>query len=211
MKINKYIDHTLLSSDATLEEVKKLCNEAKQFKFASVCVNPYFISDAKAFLENSNVKVTTVIGFPLGANATNIKLEETKRAIKNGVDEIDVVINISALKDKKYDYVLNELKLVRNACKNHILKVIVEVTLLNDLELKKICNIVALSGADFIKTSTGFSKGHFTLEDIKKIKKYIPETLKIKASGGVKTKNFAMQLIDLGVMRIGCSKSLDII
>lgn len=212
INLNEYIDHTLLKPDATLDMIKKLCEEAKQAYFKAVCINPYYVKDAANLLANSNVKVCTVVGFPLGANVTSTKVQETITAIKEGATEIDVVINIGALKDNNQSVVLQDLQAVRAVCpKNIILKVIIECTLLSEKEKIIACQLVTKAQADFIKTSTGFAGGGATEADIKLMKANIGPNVAIKASGGIKTKDDAFTMIAAGATRIGTSNGLLII
>lgn len=210
MKYNKYIDHTLLRADASTKEIIKLCQEAKEYDFASVCVNPDYVKLCKNQLKNTNVKVCTVIGFPLGSNTTSIKVKETTDAIANGAQEIDMVVNISWLKEHKLKEVINEIKSIKKACKKHILKVIVETSLLNQADKINASKCVLSGGADFIKTSTGFSIGGATVEDIKLFKKYVKNNAKIKASGGIKTYPEMLAMIKAGANRIGTSRGISL-
>jgi deoxyribose-phosphate aldolase len=187
---------------------KNLCAGAEKYKFYSVCVPPYAVKECKGFLENSGVKITTVIGFPLGYNSTETKVFETEKAISDGADEIDAVINVSAFKSGKSDYVLKELKELRKAAGERILKIIIETCYLTKEEIVKVCGLVSESGADFVKTSTGFGTGGAKTEDIALIKKSVPENVKIKASGGIKTLEHALELIKAGASRIGTSSIL---
>lgn len=213
MNLNKYIDHTNLKPGATTEDIKKLCNEAKEYNFASVCLNPYRVSQAKELLKDTDVKVCTVIGFPLGANTTDIKIAETKKALSDGCDEFDMVINVGALKDGLYDYVKNEISLIRAEIPGKVLKVIIETGLLEDNEKVIASRLSCEAGADFVKTCTGISPGKATAEDIKLIKtvteKY--DGVKIKASGGVRTFEDAKIMIDAGADRIGASAGVQIV
>lgn len=212
INLNEYIDHTLLKPDATLGMIKKLCEEAKQAYFKAVCINPYYVKYAANLLANSNVKVCTVVGFPLGANVTSTKVQETITAIKEGATEIDVVINIGALKDNNQSVVLQDLQAVRAVCpKNIILKVIIECKLLSEEEKIIACQLVTKAQADFIKTSTGFAGGGATEADIKLMKANIGPNVAIKASGGIKTKDDAFTMIAAGATRIGTSNGLLII
>ena len=211
MKYNNMIDHTLLAQDASKEAIIKLCDEAKEYKFASVCVNPAYIPLCKERLANSGVKVCTVIGFPLGANLTATKVFETKDALANGADEIDMVINVSKLKDKEDDYVLNEIKMIRQASLGHILKVIIETCLLTDEEKVRACLLSKEAGADFVKTSTGFSKGGATVADVALMRKTVGEKMGVKASGGVKTKEDLENMVKAGASRIGTSHGVDLV
>lgn len=210
-ELSKYIDHTLLKADAKDDEVLKLCKEAKEYGFFSVCINPSFIELAKKELEESDVKVCTVIGFPLGATTTETKEFETKDAINKGAHEIDMVINISRLKAKDYEYTLKDIKAVVNAAKDKALvKVIIETCLLTDEEKVKACEIAKEAGADFVKTSTGFSTGGATKEDIALMRKTVGEGMGVKASGGVRTYDDAVKMIENGASRIGASSSIAI-
>ena len=205
--MNKYMDSTLLRSSATREEIEKLCSDAKEYSFATVCVNPCYVSLANELLKDSDVKVCTVIGFPLGSNTTKIKVEEAKDAIKNGADELDMVINVGVLKDKNYDYIKNEILELRKATENKVLKVIVETCYLDEDEIAVMTKICNETGVDFIKTSTGFGTRGASLEDIEIINKYKDDKLKVKASGGIRTKEDALKYINLGVSRIGTSNA----
>ena len=205
--MNEYMDSTLLRSSATQEEIEKLCSDAKEYSFATVCVNPCYVSLANELLKDSDVKVCTVIGFPLGSNTTKIKVEEAKDAIKNGADELDMVINVGVLKDKNYDYIKNEIIELRKATENKVLKVIVETCYLDEDELAVMTKICNETGVDFIKTSTGFGTRGASLEDIEIINKYKDDKLKVKASGGIRTKEDALKYIELGVSRIGTSNA----
>ena len=211
MKLNKLIDHTLLKPEATKAQIEKLCGEAKEYDFKSVCVNPYYVKYAKELLKGSDVLVCTVIGFPLGQNTTEIKVAETKDAIKNGADEIDMVINIGALKSKDEDYVLNEIKEIRNACKGKTLKVIIETCLLTDEEKITACKLSKEAGADFVKTSTGFSTHGATVEDVKLMRETVGEDMGVKASGGIRDKETALKMVEAGATRLGVSAGVEIV
>ena len=209
--IAKMIDHTILKAFATKEDVKVLCKEAKEYNFFSVCINPANIELAKKELEGSYVKVCTVIGFPLGANTSEVKAFETKDAIKKGADEVDMVINIGALKDKDYDYVLNDIKAVVDAAdKKALVKVIIETCYLTDEEKKIACELSVKAGADFVKTSTGFGTGGSTPEDIKLMREVVGPNIGVKASGGVRNQEDAKAVIKAGCSRIGASASVAI-
>lgn len=211
MKYEKYIDNTLLKADATKEDIIKLCNESIKFNFKSVCINPSFVSLAHDLLKDSEVLVCTVIGFPLGANTTETKVFETENAIKNGADEIDMVINIGWLKDKQYDNLLNEIKSIKSVCKDKILKVIIEACLLTDEEKVKICQISEQAGADFVKTSTGFSLHGATVHDVSLMRDSVSEKVQVKASGGIKTHEQMLDMISAGATRIGTSNGTKLI
>lgn len=209
--IYKMIDHTLLKQDATSEEIKKLCKEALEYNFASVCVNPTNVELAAKILNGSLVKVCTVIGFPLGANTTKIKVLETKDAIENGATEVDMVINIGRLKDKDYDYVKKDIEAVVNEVKGKaLIKVIIETCLLADEEKVIACKLASEAKADFVKTSTGFSTGGATPFDVKLMRETVGENMGVKASGGVRTSEYAKELIKNGANRIGASASIKI-
>ena len=206
MDINNYIDYTNLKAYATKEDIKKLCEEAVKFHFVSVCVNPCYVELAKELLEGTNVNVCTVIGFPLGANLLAVKEYEAISAVELGADEIDMVINIGALKDKDYDYIKEEI--VRDSIGGKTLKVIIETCYLTEEEIKKMVEICNDTFVNFIKTSTGFGPRGASLEDIKIINKYKNDVLEIKASGGIKTYDDAINFIEAGVTRIGTSSLL---
>lgn len=209
-ELNKYIDHTNLSPSATSKDIDKLIQEAIKYDFKSVCIAPSYVKYAKEALKNSDVLVCTVIGFPLGYNATSVKVYETKIAIEHGADEIDMVINVGRFKDGQYEYVLNEIKAIKEACNGKTLKVIVETALLTKAELIKITELVMQSGADFIKTSTGFSYRGASFEDIQTMKETCGDKLLIKASGGIKNLADAQEMIRLGANRLGMSKSVPV-
>lgn len=199
------VDHTLLSQTATWEEIKQLCDDAVRFKVASVCIPPSYVSQAKAYLAG-RMPVCTVIGFPNGYNSTAVKVFETKKAIEDGADEIDMVINIGWLKDKRYDLLTDEIKQIKNACDGRILKVIIETCLLSDEEKTEMCRIVTEAGADFIKTSTGFSKAGATFDDVVLFAKHVGKGVKIKAAGGIASFEDAARFIELGASRLGTSR-----
>lgn len=211
MNYSKFIDHTNLKQDASINDIKTLCEEAIKFDFMSVCINPCFVKYAHDVLLDSEVKVCTVIGFPLGANTTKTKVYETKQALKDGADEIDMVINVSALKDKKYDYVKNEISKIKKVCKNKILKVILETCLLTDEEIVKACELSLEAKADFVKTSTGFSKGGATVEAVALMRKTVGDKCGVKASGGVKTFEDMQKMLDAGASRIGTSSGVKLL
>lgn len=210
--LSRYIDHTLLKADATENEVIKLCNEAKEYDFFSVCINPGFIEIAAKELSESNVAVCTVIGFPLGASTPETKAFETRDAIQKGAAEVDMVINISKLKDKKDEEVLKDIKAVVDAAdKKALVKVIIETCLLTDEEKERACKLAKDAGADFVKTSTGFSTGGATKEDIALMRKTVGTEMGVKASGGVRTYEDAVTMIESGATRIGASASIAIV
>ncbi len=212
--LNKHIEHTLLKQDAKLEDFLKLFEEAKKYEFLGVCVNPLYVKLAKENLKNSDVKVVTVVGFPLGANKTEVKAFETEKAIDDGADEIDMVINVSKLKDKDYDFVINDIKTVKLACKDKPLKVILETDLLTKDEIKKACELCIEAKADFVKTSTGFVKNGIgaKAEDVKLMYETVsPYELKVKASGGIRDKETALKMLDAGAERLGTSSGVKIV
>ena len=208
LNYNKLIDNTNLKQDATEEEIKALCKEAKEWNFMSVCVNPAYIPLSKKELEGSDVKVCTVIGFPLGMNTTEVKVFETKDAIEKGADEIDMVINVGALKDHKDEYVKNEIAKIKEACGNHILKVIIECCLLNDEEKVRVCKIAKEAKADFVKTSTGFSKWGAKVEDVKLMRATVGKEMGVKAAGGVRSHEELLEMVEAGATRIGTSSGV---
>lgn len=210
-EIVKYIDHTILKPDATILDIKKLCDEAIKYKFFAVCVAPSFVSFAREFLEGYDIKIATVVGFPLGNTSTKTKIFEAKEAIKNGANEIDMVINIGFLKSKNYKFVFDEISALKNEIGDSILKVIIETSLLSIEEKIIASTIVKSAGADFVKTSTGFSQGGATKEDVELIKKVVGENFGIKASGGIRTFEQAVELIKAGANRIGTSSSVKIV
>ena len=209
--LSSLIDHTNLRPDALHSDIEILCKEAIQYKFASVCINPVYVSYAKSILKDENPKVCSVVGFPLGADSEEMKYAEARFLIFQGVDEIDMVMNIAFLKERKLDLVKNETKKVVEAADGNCVKVIIETSLLNQDEKALACNIVMESGAAFVKTSTGFSSSGATLEDVRLIKKLVGDRVGIKASGGIKTKNEALKLIEAGATRIGTSRGVEII
>lgn len=205
------IDHTVLKPDTSNSMIENLCKEALEYDFAAVCVNPYFVKLAKELLQDSNVKVATVIGFPLGANTKEVKAYETIDAIKNGADEIDMVINIGALKNKDYNLVKEDIEAVVEAAKGKaIVKVIIETCLLTEEEKKKACELSLEAGADFVKTSTGFSTGGATIEDVKLMKSIVGDKMGIKASGGIRDLETARKMIEAGATRLGTSSGVKI-
>ena len=209
--IASIIDHTILKADATKEAVEKICKEAIEYKFASVCINPANVALCAELLKDSGIKVCTVIGFPLGANTSEVKAFETKDAIEKGANEVDMVINIGALKDKDYDYVKKDIEAVVEVAKGKALtKVIIETCLLTDEEKVKACELAKEAGADFVKTSTGFSTGGSTPEDIKLMRETVGPEMGVKASGGVRSLKDAKAVIENGATRIGASASVAI-
>lgn len=203
--LNK-VDHTLLAQTATWEDIKKICDDGIKYNVASVCIPPCYVLDAKKYV-GDKLKICTVIGFPNGYNTTNAKVYETIEAVEKGADEIDMVINIGALKDKKYEYVENEISKIKAACCGKVLKVIIETCLLTDEEKVKMCEIVNKAGADYIKTSTGFSTNGATIEDVRLFKENLSGSkVKIKAAGGVKSFEDAIEFINFGADRLGTSR-----
>lgn len=214
-KMNKqeilgHIDHTLLKAFSTWDQIKALCDDAVEYKTASVCIPPSFVKRAKETYGDA-LNVCTVIGFPLGYNTTAVKAFEVKEAIREGASEVDMVINIGALKDKDYDYVQNEIAELKKAAGDHILKVIVETCYLTEEEKVKVCELVTNAGADYIKTSTGFGTGGATIEDINLFKAHIGPSVKMKASGGVKTVEDLEMFLDAGCERIGTSSAIGLL
>ncbi len=212
-KLAKYIDHTLLKPDATIEDVKKLCYEAKEFGFYSACINPSFVSLCREELKNTNVKVCTVIGFPLGATTTEAKQFETEDAVNKGAGEVDMVLNIGKMKYCDYEFIYKDINSVVQAAKQGkaLTKVILETCLLSDAEKVKACLIAKEAGADFVKTSTGFSKSGATESDISLMRFVVGEKMGVKASGGVRTYDDAIKMINAGASRIGASSSVNIV
>ena len=212
--MEKYIEHTLLKQDATEQDLINLIEKAKKYNFLGVCINPCYVKLAKECLKNSDVKIVTVVGFPLGANKTDVKVYETKCAIEDGADEIDMVINVTRLKDKKYDFIVNEIKKIKEAAGSHILKVILETDLLTKEEIKKACELCIEAKADIVKTSTGFVKNGVGAkeEDVKLMYDTVsPYGLMVKASGGIRDRETAEKLIKAGASRLGTSSGVKII
>lgn len=211
MSYNKLIDHTLLKQDASPEQIVKLCEEAKQFDFMSVCVNPAYVPLAAECLKGSSVKVCTVIGFPLGMNLTRTKVDEAKLCIAQGAEEIDMVINVGMLKAGHDDYVREEIKLLKEVAGKLVLKVIIETCLLTDEEKVRACRLAKEAGADFVKTSTGFSTGGATAHDVKLMRETVGPDMGVKASGGVRTHEDLLAMVEAGASRIGTSNGTKII
>ncbi len=211
MELNKYIDHTILNANATKEDVVKICEEAKTFGFASVCVNACHAAFVAKSLKGTDVKTCVVVGFPLGATLKEAKAFETLEAINNGADEIDMVINIGALKDQDYNTVEEDIKAVKRAAQDILVKVIIEACLLTEEEKIKACQLAVSAGADFVKTSTGFSTGGATKEDIALMRKTVGPDIGVKASGGVRTRETALEMVNAGATRIGASASVNIV
>lgn len=210
MEINKYIDHTNLNNTATLKDIEKLCNEAIKYKFASVCVYPYYVHLAKSLLKGTSIAICTVIGFPTGMSTKDTKVFEAINAVENGADEIDMVINIGALKNKDYEYVKEEIEEIRDSIDGKVLKVIIETCLLTKEEIIKMTEICNETFANFIKTSTGFSTSGAKIEDVKLISENKSDILEIKASGGIKTYDEMIDFINAGATRIGTSHAVEI-
>ena len=211
MELNKYIDHTILKATASQKDIEKLCSEATEHKFYSVCVNGCYVKDVKKYLEGTDVKVAAVVGFPLGAMTTAAKVFEAKEAIENGASEIDMVINVAKLQDGEYGYVEEEIRQIKEAIGKNVLKVIIETCYLSDEEKVKACELSLKAKADFVKTSTGFGTGGATFEDVKLMKSVVGNNAKVKASGGVKDKETAEKYVELGAERLGTSSGIEII
>lgn len=209
-EITSKVDHTLLNPDCTWEQIRQLCDDAVLYSAASVCIPPSYVKRAKAYLDG-RMKICTVIGFPNGYGTIETKVFETREAIQNGADEIDMVINIGALKEGDPTYVENEIRAVKNACQSRLLKVIIEACLLTDEEKVTMCRIVTRSGADYIKTSTGFSKGGATFSDIKLMAENIGPDIRIKAAGGIASLEDAEEFLRLGCSRLGTSRVINLI
>lgn len=211
MNYNKMIDHTVLKADTPLETVKRICDEAMEYGFASVCINPCHVAYCADYLKDSDVNVCTVIGFPLGANTSAVKAFETKDAIANGADEIDMVMNIGALKDKNYDLVRDDVKAVVEAANGTLVKVILETCLLTEDEIKKACELCVEGKADYVKTSTGFSTRGATIEDVRIMKEAVHGKAKVKAAGGVRTPEDMVKIVAAGADRIGTSAGCSLV
>jgi deoxyribose-phosphate aldolase len=213
MNICSYIDHTLLKPTSTVADINKVCDEAIQYNFAVVCIPPLFVKEAKRITQNSAVKVATVIGFPFGYSAIEAKIAEIILAIVDGVNELDVVINISAIKNNDWQYLASEINTILPIIQSEqkLIKVIIESGVLTDEEIIRCCTLYGAAGVDFLKTSTGYAEKGASVEAVKLMKRNLPASVKIKASGGIKTYEFAKKLIDAGASRIGCSASVSII
>jgi len=212
-ELNKYIEHTLLKQDARHADLVKVFEEAKTYEFCGVCVNPCYVKEAKEYLKNTNVKVVTVIGFPLGANTTETKIFETINAVTNGADEIDMVINVTKVKDRETEFITDEIRQIKTACQGHNLKVIIETDLLDKDEIVYACECAVKGGADFVKTSTGFVKNGVgaKAEDVKLMLETVKGAgLKVKASGGIRDKETAIKMIEAGASRLGTSSGVKI-
>ena len=210
MKLNKFIDHTVLKAVTTPNDIEKLCNEAKEYDFYSVCVNGWYVKKCAEILKGTDVKVAAVIGFPLGAMSTTSKVFEAKTCIEDGASEIDMVINVGMLKAKEYSYVEDEIRKIKEAIGDNVLKVIIETCYLTDEEKVKACELSLNANADFVKTSTGFGTGGATPEDVALMKKTVGDRAKVKASGGVRSYEDAVKYIELGAQRLGTSSGIKI-
>jgi deoxyribose-phosphate aldolase len=213
LNISSYIDHTNLKPIVLIGDIEKLCNEALQYGFAAVCVPPPMVRIAKQFLKNDIVKTATVIGFPFGYSAIEAKIAEALLAIADGADELDVVVNLIALKNNDWQYLANEINHILPLVKqrNKVIKIIIESGVLTDEEIISCCELYGAAGADFLKTSTGYAEKGATLEAIKLMRAHLPDHIQIKASGGIRTCDFAKQLIEAGATRLGCSNSVNIV
>ena len=208
MLSTKLFDHTILKADATRKDVKRVCDEAMAYSFCSVCVNSYYVPYVANLLHGSDVKICSVVGFPLGAMSTRAKALEAKIAVMDGADEIDMVINVGALKDRDYSVFLEDIKAVKEACGEKVLKVIIETCLLTDDEKVKACELAKEAGADFVKTSTGFGTAGANVEDVRLMRETVGPDMGVKASGGIHDKEFAKELVDAGANRLGTSATL---
>ncbi len=213
MNINSYIDHTILKPTTILAEVERVCSEAMQYQFAAVCIPPLFVKKVKEIVSDSSVKVATVIGFPFGYNAIEAKVAEIVLAMVDGADELDMVINISAIKNNDWNFIANEINTITPIIKSKskIIKVIIESGILTDDEIIKCCDIYGMAGVDYVKTSTGYAEKGASVHAVKLIRAHLADSVKIKASGGIKTFSFAKELIDAGADRLGCSSSVQIV
>src|SRR5688572_11318933 len=213
MSIAKYIDHTILRPSTTLSEIQKVCNEAKEYSFAAVCIPPYFVQNTSTFLRNSDIKIATVIGFPFGYNNYEAKFKEAETAVKDGANELDMVMNIAAFKNGDYNYLKEEVQTILQVVNktNTILKVIIETGLLSDEEIIECSDLYTNYPVNFLKTSTGYAEKGASVEAVSLMRKHLPERIQIKASGGIKTFEFADALITAGATRLGCSASVAIV
>jgi deoxyribose-phosphate aldolase len=213
MKLSSYIDHTILHPATSIAEIEKLCSEAAVYEFAAVCVPPPFVKRARELLAPVNIRVATVIGFPFGYSATEAKLAETILAMVDGADELDMVINVIALRMGDWDFISKEVNMICSVVHNkqRLLKVIIESGILNDDEIIRCCETIGRSGIDFMKTSTGYAQKGATVEAVQLMRRYLPADVRIKASGGIRDYNFAKLLIDAGAVRLGCSASVAIV
>ena len=213
MKLNEYIDHTILKPTTLIADIEKLCSEAIQYEFAAVCVPPPFVKKAKQLLEGSTVKIATVIGFPFGYSAIEAKIAEVVLAMIDGADELDVVINLVALKNNDWVYLANELNHIMPVVKqnNKVIKIIIESGVLTDDEIIKCCQLYGAAGIDYLKTSTGYAEKGATIEAVKLMREHLPQHVHIKASGGIRTYEFAKLLVEAGATRLGCSAGIAIV
>lgn len=211
IELAKMIDHTMLKPTATEEEIRKLCEEAIRYRFGAVCINPYYVSYVSQLLFNKNVKVCTVVGFPLGSSTSETKKFETEDAVENGVDEIDMVINLGALKSGDYDSVKKDIEGVVNASKDSLVKVIIEACYLNRYEKIRACELTMAAEADYVKTSTGFGSSGAKVEDVRLMRRIVGEKLGVKAAGGIGTYKEALEMIEAGASRIGASRGINIL
>lgn len=211
MLSTKLFDHTILKADATRKDVKRVCDEAMAYSFCSVCVNSYYVPYVANLLHGSDVKICSVVGFPLGAMSTRAKALEAKIAVMDGADEIDMVINVGALRDRDYSVVLEDIKAVKEACGENVLKVIIETCLLTDDEKVKACELAKEAGADFVKTSTGFGSAGANVDDVRLMRETVGPDMGVKASGGIHDKEFAKELVDAGANRLGTSATIEIV
>lgn len=213
MNLGKIIDHTILKPDCTVDDIKQVCTEASNNEFAAVCVPPFYVKEASHFLKDSPIKIATVIGFPMGYSTIPAKVEEIKRAINDGVDELDVVINICAVKSNNWNYVKNDIDSVTRIShmRGKTIKIIFEMNLLNQEQVKKLCEICNEFGVDYVKTSTGFQGGGATVKRVSLLREHLSSNIKIKASGGIKKRKDALALVEAGADRLGCSASLKLI
>ncbi len=211
--IKTYIEQTILKPDTMVSQIDALCNEAIQYQFLGVCVPPHYVSRAAQLLQNENVKLVTVVGFPLGYNSTEVKLTETQEVIRHGADEVDMVLNIAAFKSGELVYVRNDMKVLAEYCHRFdvLLKVIIETCLLSDEEIVKVCQLATEAGVDFVKTSTGFSTAGATVHHIQLMRTSLPEKIKLKASGGIRDKKLALDLIAHGADRLGTSSGVKLV
>lgn len=213
MNLTKFIDHTILKPNCTKADIERICEEAALYQFPTVCIPPFFVKDAANILEDKLVKVGTVIGFPMGYSTTAAKVEEIKRSINDGADEVDVVVNVCAIKSEQWNYVRNDIDSATRAVhlKGKVIKIILETCLLTASEIKRVCDFCTEIGVDYVKTSTGFNGEGATNETVAYLKSLLPSNIKIKASGGIKSQNQAIELIEAGANRLGCSSSLQIV
>ena len=211
MSVASFIDHTILKPSTTLPDIEKLCREAVEYGFAAVCIPPYFLLQASRLVQNSNVKLATVVGFPFGYQHYSAKVAEVNEAIKEKANEVDMVMNIAAFKNRDFDYLKNEIRAVTEITKNHVtLKVIIESGLLSNQEIIKCCNLYKEFPVDFLKTSTGYAEKGASVDAVKTLRNHLPEHIQVKASGGIKTYDFALELLQAGATRLGCSASVAI-